>query len=53
VEAFNELQMGPLVRNPVVVANFKPPAAVVEVPQVRLEQRVSLMVAAAEPFSLC
>jgi hypothetical protein len=37
VQGFNELQMGPLLRNPLVVANFKPPATVVEVPQVRLE----------------
>jgi hypothetical protein len=36
VHAFNELQMGPLLHNPLVVADFRPPATVVEVPQVRL-----------------
>jgi hypothetical protein len=36
VESFNQLQMGPLLRHPLVVASFKPPATVVEVPQVRL-----------------
>jgi hypothetical protein len=38
VEAFNELQMGPLLRHPLIIANIKPPATVVEVPQVRLDK---------------
>eukprot|EP00775_Hariotina_reticulata_P013386 gene13386-13513_t len=34
VEAFNDLQLGPLVKHCLVQANFKPPSTLLEVPQV-------------------
>jgi hypothetical protein len=43
VESFNDLQMGPLLRHPLVIANFKPPPTVIEVPQVRFNRALHVV----------